>query len=67
MQPENWAKVVTSRVLEDGRPAAKSRPKRRWRNDLDSFEREWRLIGAERAVEDIGGDLCTIMGHNTHE
>ena len=46
MHYDRWARVITQWVPEDGR-RCRGRPRKRWRDDLDAFMRDW----PEKAIQ----------------
>ncbi|PZC84750.1 hypothetical protein B5X24_HaOG203740 [Helicoverpa armigera] len=40
MHPDKWANITTKWIPEDGR-RPRGRPRKRWREDLDSFLSDW--------------------------
>ena len=48
MNPERWTKISTDWIPEEGH-RIRGRPKRRWRDDLDTFYKEWPELAHNRA------------------
>ena len=63
MHQDQWTRVITQWMPEDGR-RCRGRPRKRWRDDLDAFMRDWPEKAIQRKEWKAMGDLCQTVGQN---